>query len=129
MSTEQTFYSNEKGVRITATRAIFESTTYSMANIASVTKGQEPAKRMPGILISILGIILLVVGIYWGDQWLPITGAIVLVLGILYAYSRKGKYYLKITSASGEFTPVESEDGKYIEKIVVAINEAMIRRG
>ena len=37
MNTEQTFYSDGEGVRITATRAIFESTTYSMANITSVT--------------------------------------------------------------------------------------------
>ncbi len=53
MTTEQTFYSDDKGVRITGTRAIFGSTTYSMANITSVTKGQEPAKRTPGILVTL----------------------------------------------------------------------------
>ena len=43
MTTEQTFYTNEDGVRITTTRAIFGSTTYLMANITSVTRDEEPA--------------------------------------------------------------------------------------
>lgn len=84
MSTEQTFYSDEKGVRITATRAIFGSTTYSMANITSVTRSQEPAKRTPGILVAIVGIVLLAVGISAG-AWLVTTGVIILVVGILLA--------------------------------------------
>ena len=138
MSTEQTFYSDERGVRITATRAIFdsatESTTYSMANITSVTKVKEPAKRTLGILVAILGIALLVTGVIVDVTELTITGAITGALGLMLAYFAKGVYKLKITSASGEFFPISSEkdkdiDEKYIESIAVAINEAMIRRG
>lgn len=129
MTTEQTFYSDDKGVRITGTRAIFGSTTYSMANITSVTKGQEPAKRTPGILVAIVGIVLLLGGLGIDGTELTIAGILVLALGILLAYRAKAKYHLQITSASGEFTPVSSEDEKYIESITVAINEAMIRRG
>ena len=138
MSTEQTFYSDERGVRITATRVIFdsatESTTYSMANITSVTTVKEPAKRTLGILVAIIGIVLLLGGLGIDGTELTIVGAITGALGLLFAYFAKGVYKLKITSASGEFFPISSEkdkniDEEYIEKIAVAINEAMISRG
>jgi hypothetical protein len=144
MTTEQTFYSDDKGVRITGTRAIFNlesatgsatvSTTYSMANITSVKQVKERAKRKPGILVAILGIVLLVAGVIVDITELTITGSIIGALGILLAYVAKGVYELTITSASGESTPISSKedkdiDEKYIGDIAMAINEAMIRRG
>ena len=40
---EPTYYSDEKGVRITPTRLTIGSTTYAMANITSIkTKKDEP---------------------------------------------------------------------------------------
>ncbi len=129
MSAEQTFYSDEEGVRITGTRAIFGSTTYSMANITSVTRDQESAKRTPGILVAVIGIVPLLGGLGMDETALTMAGILILALGVLLAYRAKAEYHLQITSASGEFTPVSSEDEKYIESITVAINEAMIRRG
>ena len=129
MTTEQTFYADEDGVRITATRAIFGSTTYSMANITSVTRGEEPAKRMPGILVAIVGFLTLIVGSSSNSTIWIVIGVLISVLGIYIAYTAKGKYFLKITSAAGESTPISSKDKKYIDGIAVAINEALIRRG
>jgi|GEM_PF-6142544 len=38
---EITFYSDNKGVRITNTRAIFKNKTYVMANISSISIGRK----------------------------------------------------------------------------------------
>lgn len=129
MATERTFYSDEKGVRITATRAIFESTTYSMANISSVRTAEGPPKRARGIWTAIIGVGLLIIGVVAGWTWLTITGVVLLLLGVVWAWMVSGTYHLKITSASGEATAISSSEKEYISKITQAINEAMISRG
>lgn len=129
MATEQTYYSDEKGVRITGTRVIFGSTTYSMANISSIRTDEEPAKRAPGIVTAIIGLILLVTGISAGWAWLIITGIVILGIGVLIARAASAKYHIKITSASGEATALSSNDKEYAGKIVNAVNEAIISRG
>jgi len=129
MAAEQSFYSDEKGVRITATRAIFGSTTYSMANISSVRTAEDPPKRARGIWTAIIGICLLIIGITTGLTWLTITGVVILLIGIVWAWMATGTFHLKITSASGETTAVSSKDKEYITKITQAFNEAIINRG
>jgi len=129
MATEPTFYSDEQGVRITPTRAIFGSTTYAMANITSVARGEAPARRKPGIIIAILGLIIFVACISFESVEGVVVGVVVLGLGILIAAIAKSTYHVKITSASGEAEATSSKDKQYIDSIVMALNEALIRRG
>jgi len=129
MTTERTFYSDEKGVRITSVRAIFGRKTYVMANITSVATAENPAKRTPGIIFAILGLIILVACISFKSGEGVIVGAVLLGLGILIAAIAKPTYHVKITSASGEEEPTSSKDKEYIHNIVTALNEALISRG
>ena len=129
MATERTYYSDEKGVRITGTRAIFGSTTYSMANITSVKTAVIPAKRSGGIWTAIIGLILLITGANAEWSWLIIGGIIILLIGALRVWLAKANYHLRISSASGEATALSSNDEKYIDSVTIALNEAMISRG
>ena len=129
MATEPSFYSDERGVRITPTRAIFGSTTFAMANITSVASKTDSAKRTPGIIIAVLGLIILAACTSFESTEGVIVGAVVLGLGILIATIVKPTYYVKITSASGEAKPISSKDKQHIDSIVTALNEALIRRG
>ena len=129
MTTEQTFYSDEKGVRITSTRAIFGSKTYVMANITSVARGEVPARRTPGIIIAILGLIILLACISFGSAEGVIVGVVVLGLGILIAAIAKPTYHVEIISASGEEEPYSSKDKAHIDSIVTALNESIISHG
>ncbi len=122
MVTEPTLFTDKQGVRITPTRAIFDSTTYSIANITSIKRDVHPANRTAGIIIALVGLILFLL-------WIPWIGLPVLIIGIIIAAMAKSTYYLKITSASGEAEPISSKDKQYIDDIVDAINEALIRRG
>ena len=56
-------------------------------------------------------------------------GGAVLGLGILIAAIAKSNYCVKITSASGEAEATSSKDKRYIDSIVMTLNEALIRRG
>ena len=133
---ETTFYSDSSGVRITNARAVFGSTTYSMANISSVTLGVIPATRIFGILIALLGLLVVCCGGLGlseggGDGGVVILlfGSIILAVGVLAAYLPKPTYVVRIASTSGEVVAQRSKDHACIRAIVDAMNEAIIRRG
>lgn len=126
---EISFYSNEHGVRITNTRAIIGSTTYSMANITSVAMGVKPANRTPGIAIAICGFIVLLIAAPLESSGLAIFGVILLLIGIPAAIVVTSTYVVRIGSASGEADAISSKEKEYIQTIVDAMNEAFVKRG
>jgi hypothetical protein len=129
MPDEQTFYSDNAGVRITNTRAIFDKTTYSMANISSVRTEETSPKRAGAIWTIIIGVILFSIGLSADVVGLTIFGVIILLLGILWVWKASGEYHIMITSASGEASALKSKDKEYIDKVAQAMNEAIIYRG
>ena len=129
MTDERTFYSDETGIRITGTRAIFKNTTYSMANISSIRTSETPAKRGGAIVALIRGIIIFIIGISADVTALSIVGVIVALLGILWIWLAHGKHHIMITSVSGEISALESKDKEYVHKVAQALNEAIIHRG
>lgn len=129
MADEQTFYSDDEGVRITNTRAIFDNTTYSMANISSIRTKEIPAKRGGGIFTIILGLIILAIGVSAEITGLTIFGIIIFILGILWVWLATGEFHIMITSSSGEASALKSKDKGYIDKVTQAMNEAIIHRG
>ena len=126
---ETIFYSDERGVRITDTRLIVGSTTYAMANITSVSRTRKPANRVPGIVLAILGLVILAITSQLGSSEGVIFGVILLGLGILIAAIVKATYIARIGSASGETDAISSKDKQYIQAVVTAMNEAIIKRG
>ncbi|HUW46251.1 MAG TPA: DUF6232 family protein [Dehalococcoidia bacterium] len=126
---DPTYYSDEKGVRITATRLIIGSKTYAMANITSIERKIDPPNRRPGIIMAVIGVFILVICAVFESMSGILLGVFVLLGGILWAALVKPTYHLKVTSAAGEESPLTSKDGKYINQLVVAVNEALIKRG
>ncbi|MBI2830735.1 MAG: hypothetical protein HYX79_00560 [Chloroflexi bacterium] len=129
MATEQTFYSDESGVRITGTRAIFNNTTYSMANISSIRTAVTPPKRNGAIWTIIIGLFVFIGGMSASVPGLAVFGAIILLLGVLWAWKASSAYHIMITSASGETSALTSKSKDYIAKVSQAMNEAIIHRG
>ncbi len=126
---EIVFYTDEKGVRITNTRAIFGNVTYAMNNITSVSKGIIPPNRKPWIIIAVTGFILLAIFGGVKEASGAIVGAFIMALGIIAAIMAKPKYTVRIGSASGETHALISEDERYVQNIINAINEAIVKRG
>lgn len=125
---EITFYTDEQGVRVTNTRLIVGSTTYAMGNITSVSRTiYEPSLSGP-IFLSAFGALFLFAG-FAGSAGLAVFGALLLGAGILWWKGLKVTYGLRISSSSGESTPISSVNREQIEKIVQAVNEAIIGRG
>lgn len=123
---ETTFYSDDRDVRVTDKRLIVGNTMYAMANIASVSTAlTKPSRRVPLVFIAIGALVFLASG---GDSTGLTYGAILLAVGILWWKAQKSVYHLRISSASGQSTAVSSSDRSYVERIVQAVNEAIIKR-
>ena len=119
---ETTFYQDSL-VTVTQSRYITQSKTYAMRNISSVHVFEiEKSKAVP-ILMILLGLpFLLSRNVFW-------IGLILIGLGILLLFNIKNEYTVRISTNAGEADSTISKDKEYIQKIVNALNEAMIHRG
>ncbi|MFQ5664642.1 MAG: DUF6232 family protein [Terriglobia bacterium] len=128
MKEEITFYSDGHGVRVTSARLIIGDTTFSLANITSVRKiSTNPDRRGPlKFMVIAVGVLFLAIAL---ESGVLAFGAVVMGgLGVLWWKGQRPVYELHIASASGETAPLKSDDKNRVEKIVQAINEAMIQR-
>jgi uncharacterized protein DUF6232 len=127
---EVSYYSDQSGVRVTDKRVIIGNTTYSMANITSISTHVEKPSLIGPILFMLIGAVLLVAGIAEARQsgGMAVAGLITGVLGYFWYRGCKPVSHLRIASASGESTPLKSVNKDWIGGIARAINEAMIRR-
>jgi hypothetical protein len=120
---EISFYSDDNGVRVTNSRLIIGTTTYAMLNVTSVMRKAEPPNRVGPIILLLLGVAVL------AHHNTAFFGFLMLVAGVLWLKSQKTLYHLRIASASGEANAITSTDVLRVDKIVQAVNEAIIGRG
>ena len=145
---ENTFY-QDGSVLITNTRAVLGAKTYAMANITSVSMKVIPADYTISIVVGLIGLFItacagcvslfgfagldlnssssagpLVLGVVIG-----LFGVCGIGAGIALAFLAKPTYAVRIGSASGEGNVLASKDRDYIQKIITAMNEAIIKRG
>ncbi|CAG1016735.1 hypothetical protein ANAEL_05800 [Anaerolineales bacterium] len=133
---EVTYYADEI-VAITNARAIFRGKTYSLANITSVEMGLNPPENQGCAAVALLaGCVLVLMGIGYigGPEGSSILGyfaigALALFFGIAILRNNKANYVVKVSSASGESNALASPDQQYIQKIVDAVNDAIVKRG
>jgi hypothetical protein len=131
MSEETIIYENDK-VKITNLRAIFDSKTYSIANITAVeTDCNEPSSCLPFSLL-VGGIVSIVVGIMIFREffiWLTVFGIVLVGLFILVNKTSKTLWEVSLTTSSGEVKACISPDQDSIEEIVEALNTAIVKKG
>lgn len=145
MSEEVVYYS-DGAIQITNARAVLGGKTYAMANITSVMMGKIPANRTAGMVAILIGLLIAscavcpafialdssgseAAGSWIASVGLGLLGVLVLGSGIVLAVIAKPRYVVKLGSASGEMNALASHDQEYIQEIVSALNEAIIRRG
>lgn len=121
-TTETTFY-KDHNVAVTQSRYITQSKTYAMRNISSVHIFEIiKSKKVPVALI-FFGLILLF------SESSRIVGIILAIVGAVLIFYIKNEYAVRISTNSGEVNSIVSKDRAYIQKIVGALNDAIIHRG
>ncbi|MDH6251524.1 hypothetical protein M2347_001251 [Chryseobacterium sp. H1D6B] len=119
---EVTFY-KDSFVRVTQSRYVTQSKTYAMRNISSVHIFEIIKSRAKAVFLMIFGLFfLLSKDIFW-------VGLIIIALGIWWLTSIKNEYTVRISTNAGEADSIVSTNRDYIQKIVNALNDAIIHRG
>ncbi len=119
---ETTFYQDSL-VTVTQSRYVTQSKTYAMRNISSVHIFEIVKSKGKAIVLIIFGLFFLFSkDIFW-------IGLILITLGIVWFVYIKNEYAVRISTNSGEADSTISKNKEYIQKIVNALNEAIIHRG
>ena len=124
MAEEKTFFQHED-VKVTNARFMVGSQTFSMSNITSVkAMAQSPQRGWPVALL-VVGAMMLAFGTrdIWGF-------AIAFVaVGAIWLFTQKSMYHVMLTTAGGETSALSSKQKEYIQKVVQALNDAIVARG
>lgn len=119
---ETKFY-QDSAVIVTQSRFVTQSKTYAMRNISSVHVFEIIKSKTKAILMVFFGLIFLFSkDIFW-------IGIIIIALGIWWLFSIKNEYAVRISTNAGEANSIISKNKDYIQKIVNALNDAIIHRG
>lgn len=121
-------------VAVTTTRVIIGGTTYALRNITSVKMTFTPPRVFGAILLLFVGIIIFFIGeflSYGGSSPTAIIAYVaagIIVCGTIFGMSRaKSTYHVCLASAAGEIHALTSKNRAYIEKVVVSINDAIVK--
>lgn len=120
---EQTFL-EENGVQVTNARFVTPGQTYAMSGVTAVKSIQKNPSRVGPIVLIVIGVLML-----FGGQDVLMGALVFLAAGIIWWISKKPEYIVLLSSASGETQALNSKDKAFIDKVVKALNEAIIARG
>lgn len=117
---EKTFFEYDD-VKVTNSRFISGGQTYVMSNITSVKPFEEKPKRMGGVLVLLVGLAVMTSNIF--------VGFIIAALAAYYLYNQKTVFHILLATAAGETKALITYQREYLEKVIAALNDAIIHRG
>jgi RsiW-degrading membrane proteinase PrsW (M82 family) len=129
---EETIYS-DNAVVVTNMRVIIGGATYALRNVTSVKMLFTPPRLVKPILLLIIGLMILLAAFFPINENAPAPASVFVIAGmmivgaILWMCSAKTKFHVGLSSASGEIHALTSKSRAYIERIVVSINEAILK--
>lgn len=110
-----------EGVRVTNTRFIVDGQTFAMNNITSVKAlEQKPNRIIPGLLI-LIGILVAING--------NADALLIALIGAVWWALQKTVYHVMLHTAGGETSVLKTYQREYLQRIVTALNNAIVHRG
>ncbi len=119
---EKLYYKDER-VSVTSSRVIIDNKTFALRNITSVSIGENKAKFDSGLFVVILIICFISIVIVQFSKW---GGLGFFSLFKLPDAFSSASPFLSMVTSGGEQPVLSNENNEYIEKIIKAINEAII---
>ena len=132
---KETIIYTDNAVVVTNLRVIIGGTTYALRNITSVRMAFASPRMGFSVLLLLFGAFLLMLTVFpipfHDKNYDPVAGFILsgLAIGgsVLWLCSFKPRYHVSLSSASGETHALTSKDKAYIARIVVSINDAIVK--
>lgn len=129
MSTTESKVFENGEVLVTTTRFVVNGQTYAMNGVTSVKSYKKDPSRVLPVIIGIAGLITLFSGFASGSTAASIFGLVILAGAYFLWKSQKPEYSVRLATASGEASALNSNDNVYINQVVEALNNAIIQRG
>ena len=117
---ETTFFEYED-VKVTNSRFISGSQTYAMSNVTSVKAFEQKPKRWGGILVLVIGLAI--------ASNTPAVGLVIAAVAALYLYMQKTMFHVMLATSGGETSALKTHQREYLDKVVSALNNAIVHRG
>lgn len=117
---EKTFFEYED-VKVTNSRFITGSATYAMSNVTSVKAFEQKPQRFWGVIAAIIGLLV--------ATQAHIVGLLIAGGATYYLYKQRTLYHVMLATAGGETSALKTDQREYLNKVVAALNEAIIHRG
>jgi hypothetical protein len=125
---------DEAAISVTSARLIASGQTYAMSGITSVKKGVAYPPKLWPVLMILLGLLMIAAVIGNTDKSAPValgvgSSLFFLVVGFLWLRSKRPIYVVVLTSASSETKAYTSTDEAFVDRVIKAINDAIVHRG
>jgi hypothetical protein len=127
---EKTFFSYDD-VKVTSSRFISGGQTFAMSNITSVKAFEKKPYRTGGIIALLVGLSFVVKEVLLGVPSVEsvIFGIAIAALAVLYLYKQKTIYHVMLATAGGETSALKTYQKEYLDRVVGALNQAIVYRG
>ena len=113
MSQEQSFL-EEQGIKVTNARFLAGGQTYAMAGVTSVRLIKVPRQTVLAWILIVVGLFLLLIPT---------------IIGIIMLIKQPPPWAVGLSTASGEVNAYFTKDRAFAERVVSALNDAIIARG
>lgn len=118
---EETTLFQQGSIVVTNARFISGQETYAIRNVTSVSSTRQPPKRGALVITALAGLLLC--------TGAPFVGAPLASGALFLLWKARPTYHVVLRTAGGEANALESTDQALIQRVVDALNQAMVVRG
>jgi hypothetical protein len=118
---ERTFFEYED-VKVTNARFVSGGQTYVMNNVTSVKPFEQKPSRLGGVLVLLAGLIIMA-----GASFM--LGLLVTAAAAFYLYQQKTIYHILLATSAGETKALKTYQRDYLNRVITALNDAIVYRG
>lgn len=118
---ERTFFEYED-VKVTNARFISGGQTFAMNNVTSVKPFEKKPDRLAGILILVIGLTILAKSSF-------MVGFLIATAAAYYLFQQKTVYHILLSTSAGETKALVTYQRDYLNRVIAALNDAIVHRG
>jgi hypothetical protein len=118
---EHTFFEYED-VKVTNARFVSGGQTYAMNNVTSVKPFEQKPSRVGGVIVLLIGLVFLANSSFT-------MGLIITALSAYYLYQQKTIFHVVLATSAGETKALKTYQRDYLNRVIAALNDAIVYRG
>lgn len=118
---EEKIFFEYEDVKVTNSRFISGGQTYVMNNITSVKPFEQNPSRIGGIVVFLIGLAAMSSNV--------LVGLLVCAAAAYFLYQQKTVFHILLATSAGETKALVTYQRDYLDKVIAALNNAIVSRG